>query len=65
MTTQKRKILLKSFLGRVNKEHEPWRLLHIWTFILLENIKIPILGDIPKISKLFDFGLVLADCGSF
>jgi hypothetical protein len=31
----------------------------------LENIKIPILGGIPKIPKLFDFGLILADFGSF
>jgi hypothetical protein len=31
----------------------------------LENIKIPILGSIPKISKLFDFELILADYGSF
>jgi hypothetical protein len=33
--------------------------------ILLENIKIPVLGGIPKIPKLFDFGLILADHGSF
>jgi hypothetical protein len=31
----------------------------------LENIEIPILGVIPKIPKLFDFGLILADYGSF
>jgi hypothetical protein len=31
----------------------------------LEDIEIPILGGIPKIPKLFDFGLILADYGSF
>jgi hypothetical protein len=31
----------------------------------LENIEIPVLGGIPKIPKLFDFGLILADYGSF
>jgi hypothetical protein len=31
----------------------------------LENIEIPILGVNPKILKLFDFGLILADYGSF
>jgi hypothetical protein len=28
MTTQKRRLLPKSFGGSVNKEHEPWHLLH-------------------------------------
>jgi hypothetical protein len=28
MTTQERRLLPKSFGGSVNKEHEPWRLLH-------------------------------------
>ena len=32
---------------------------------LLENIKIPTLGGIPKIPKLFDFKLILADYSSF
>jgi hypothetical protein len=32
---------------------------------LLENIEIPILGGIPKIPKLFDFGLILANYGNF
>jgi hypothetical protein len=32
---------------------------------LLENIEIPVLGGIPKIPKLFDFGLILADYGNF
>jgi hypothetical protein len=32
---------------------------------LLKNIEIPVLGGIPKIPKLFDFGLILADYGSF
>jgi hypothetical protein len=31
----------------------------------LENIEIPVLGGIPKIPKLFNFGLILADYGSF
>jgi hypothetical protein len=31
----------------------------------LENIEIPVLGGIPKIPKLFDFGLILANYGSF
>jgi hypothetical protein len=31
----------------------------------LENIEIPVFGGIPKIPKLFDFGLILADYGSF
>jgi hypothetical protein len=31
----------------------------------LENIEIPVLGGIPKIPKLFDFGLILADYGNF
>jgi hypothetical protein len=31
---------------------------------LLKNIEIPILGGIPKIPKLFDFGLILADSSS-
>jgi hypothetical protein len=31
---------------------------------LLENIEIPVLGGIPKIPKLFDFGLILANYGS-
>jgi hypothetical protein len=32
---------------------------------LSENIEIPVLGVIPKILKLFEFGLILADYGSF
>jgi hypothetical protein len=32
---------------------------------LSENIEIPVLGIIPKIPKLFEFGLILADYGSF
>jgi hypothetical protein len=36
-----------------------------WPLTLLENIEIPVLGGIPKILKLFDFGLILADYGSF
>jgi hypothetical protein len=39
----------------------PWR----QPLTLLENIEIPVLGGIPKIPKLFDFGLILADYGSF
>jgi hypothetical protein len=31
----------------------------------LENIEIPVLGVIPKIPKLFEFGLILAHYGSF
>jgi hypothetical protein len=31
----------------------------------LENIEISALGGIPKIPKLFEFGLILADYGSF
>jgi hypothetical protein len=31
----------------------------------LEYIEILVLGGIPKIPKLFDFGLILADYGSF
>jgi hypothetical protein len=36
-----------------------------WPLTLLENIKIPILGGIPKIPKLFDFGLISASYGHF
>jgi hypothetical protein len=65
MITQKRRLLPKPFGGSVNKKHEPWRLLYKYSFTLLENIEIPVLGGIPKIPKLFDFGLILADYGSF